>query len=208
MKREWLSDRVSVLTDGAVTFGQDALALARFCAPDFADVACDLGTGSGVIPLLWAAENRLPRTVLAVEREAEPAALAARSVSENGLSDRITVTCADWNALPEPLSGTFSLVSCNPPYFKRGSGKRSANPLRAAARTEESDDALPRLCETAARLLAPAGRFCFCMRPAREGDVTAALDRARFECVTKTPLVNEKGEAWLFLYCAKRRNDE
>jgi len=206
MNREFLSPAVFVYTDGAVSFGQDALALARFCNPTAADTACDLGTGCGVIPLLWAAEDRLPHRVLAVERERVPAALAARSVSENGLFPRITVEETDWNALPAAYNGTFSLVSCNPPYFKRGNGKVSPNPLRAAARTEEDDRALPRLMQTAARLLTADGRFCFCIRPEREADVIAALDGAALQLTNQTPLANENGEEWLTLYCAKRRN--
>ena len=194
-----------VYTDGAVTFGQDAVALARFCAPTPADIACDLGTGSGVIPLLWAAENRLPQTVLAVERFSPAAALAAQSVFENGLSDRITVRESDWNDLPAAFDGRFTLVSCNPPYFKRDNGKISANPARAAARTEENGEALPRLCNTAARLLAPDGRFCVCMRPERAGDVAAALEAAGLKLENSAPLENENG-AWLMLYSAKRRN--
>ena len=205
MKQEFLSDTVFVYTDGAVTFGQDALALARFCEATPADTAADLGTGCGVIPLLWAAEHRLPTTVLAVERFAPAAALAAQSVAENGLADCITVVECDWNHLPHRLDGQCSLVSCNPPYFQRGRGKISQNAARAAARTEENDDALPRLFEAAARLLAPNGRFCFCMRPERQDDVTAALNAAHLELTKTAPLENENG-AWLYLYSAKRRN--
>lgn len=205
MKREFLSDTVFVYTDGAVTFGQDAVALARFCNPTPADKAADLGTGCGILPLLWAAEKCLPKTVLAVERFSPAAALAAQSIAENGLSDRITVREGDWNDLPATLDGRFTLVCCNPPYFKRENGKISQNPARAAARTEENGAALPRLCNTAARLLAPDGRFCFCMRPEREGDVAAALKAADLELETSAPLENEHG-AWLILYSAKRRN--
>lgn len=205
MNKERLSDTVCVYTDGAVTFGQDALALARFCEATPADTAADLGTGSGVIPLLWAAEGRLPKTVLAVERFAPAAALAARSVAENGLADRITVEPRDWNDLPATLDGRFTLVSCNPPYFKRDSGKLSPDPARAAARTEDNDAALPRLFNTAARLLAPDGRFCFCMRPERQNDVATALDAAGLILIHTATLENENG-AWLTLYSAKRRN--
>ena len=205
MKQEFLSDAVFVYTDGAVTFGQDALALARFCEATSADTAADLGTGCGIVPLLWAAEDRLPETVLAVERFAPAATLAALSVAENGLAARVTVREGDWNDLPASLNGRFSLVSCNPPYFKRESGKLSPDPARAAARTEENDNALPRLFKTAARLLAPDGRFCFCMRPERQNDVTAALEAADLMLLKTAPLENEN-DAWLTLYSAKRRN--
>lgn len=205
MKQEFLSDRVFVYTNGAVTFGQDALALARFCNPAPADAAADLGTGSGVIPLLWAAENRLPARVVAVERFAPAAALAAKTVADNELSDRITVRESDWNDLPATLNGQFTLVCCNPPYFTHGGGKISDDPARAAARTEENDEALPRLMKTAARLLAKDGRFCFCMRPERRSDVETALEAADLELEKSAPLENNNG-AWLMLYSAKRRN--
>ena len=207
MKQEWLSDRVFVYTDGAVTFGQDALALARFCNPTPADVAVDLGTGCAILPLLWAAENTLPRQTLAVDRLAPAVALATRAVEENHLADRIRVVDSDWNTLPATLDGTATLLSCNPPYFKQHGGKISPDPARAAARTEEDDTALPRLMQTAARLLSKNGRFCFCMRPERQEDVKTALANASLFIETKTALVHESGEEWLTLFCAKRRND-
>lgn len=205
MKQEFLSDTVFVCTDGAVSFGQDALALARFCGATPADKAADLGTGCGIIPLLWAAENSLPKTVLAVERFSPAAALAAETVEKNGLTDRISVCEGDWNDLSPAYNGQFSLISCNPPYYKRESGKISPEPARAAARTEENDEALPRLMKTAARLLSPDGRFCFCMRPERQNDVDTALKAADLKLVYSAPLENEAG-AWLTLFCAKRRN--
>lgn len=65
-------------------FGEDALLLARFSAPRPGERVCDLGTGTGILPLYW---HRL-RTdaadgvffVDAVEREPVAASLARRAV--------------------------------------------------------------------------------------------------------------------------------
>ncbi len=205
MNCEFLSDCIFVYTDTDISFGQDALRLARFARPSSDDIVCELGTGCGVIPLLWAAENCLPAHVVAVEREPSAAALATRSLSENGLLDRIDIVCADWNDLPATFNGQFSVVVSNPPFFKQGEGKRSPHPLRAAARTEENDNALPKLMKTAARLLSPNGRFCFCMRSARRNDVLSALFDAKLAVVEEQTL-DTNGKKELTLFCTKRRN--
>ena len=118
------------------SFGEDALALARFAAPTAGQV-CELGTGCGVIALLLAQDAA---SVSAVEIQPQAAALAARSVAVNGLADTVQVICADWNDLADTLSaGSFDCVVCNPPYFAAGGGKQSVSAARRIARHEPDE---------------------------------------------------------------------
>ena len=49
---EQLSDTLSICVTKDHRFGTDAFLLSDFAAPRRRDLACDLGTGCGIIPLL------------------------------------------------------------------------------------------------------------------------------------------------------------
>lgn len=207
-RREELENGVFALVNDAFSFGTDALLLARFaldCAPN-ARHAVDLGTGCGVIPLLWAA-NRPRLQIDAVELQPEGAALAARAAAENALADRIAVRCAD---LRQPVlpSGVFDLVACNPPYFCAGAGGVPTEEARRLARAEETLT-VAELCASAARLLKNGGRFCLCHRTERMASVMHALC-----CAGLTPKklqlvrTSARREPKLFLLCAVKGGGE
>ena len=173
---EPLDGGVFVYVDDGCTFGADSLLLADFARPAGWGSArerervCDLGTGCGIIPLSWYARPRSPDAppVEAVELSPDAAALASRSVTENGLAGRIRVHLADWTSLPPSFeAGGFDRVVCNPPYFAPASGRTSVPAGRRLAR-HESGDGFAGLAGCAARLLKNGGRFCFCPRPERD----------------------------------------
>ena len=161
-----------VLVNDTCTFGTDAVLLSDFAAVRATDRVCDLGTGCGIIPLLWHASGPAP-TVDAVDCSANAVALARASVEQNGLSDRITVWEQDWRSLSLP-AGAYDAVVCNPPYFPVGSGKVSEHPDRRLAR-HETASTLREVITAAHRLLKVGGHFCFCHRPERLPDVMITL---------------------------------
>ena len=184
-------------------FGTDALLLARFAAPSRRAVCCDLGSGCGIIPLLWSRQPTGPLT--AVELQPEAAALIERAVEVNGLAGRLRVLCADLRALQGLLdAGSFDLVTMNPPYNAAGTGLLSAAEADRVARHETActpED----LCAAAARLLKFGGRFCVCIRPERLTDYLCAmrmhgLEPKRLRPVAKRP---ERGP-WLLLIEGRR----
>lgn len=64
-----------------------------------------------------------------MELSPDAAALASRSVTENGLAGRIRVHLADWTSLPPSFeAGGFDRVVCNPPYFAPASGGHPFRP--------------------------------------------------------------------------------
>lgn len=145
---EPLDGGVFVYVDDGRTFGADSLLLADFARPAGWGSArerervCDLGTGCGIIPLSWYARPRSPDAppVEAVELSPDAAALASRSVTENGLAGRIRVHLADWTSLPPSFeAGGFDRVVCNPPYFAPASGRTSVPAGRRLARHESGD---------------------------------------------------------------------
>lgn len=192
------------------SFGSDAMLLANFAAPRGQKTVCELGTGCGIISLLWCAvppwKRRQPLEITAVEIQKEAAALAARSVARNGLQEQIRVLCADWRQLEGVLSaGSFERVVCNPPYFPVNSGGVSEDEARRLARHEDGPAALDELCTAAARLLQNGGSFCLCHRPERLCDLLAALRRAGLEPKRLQMVQQEDDSApWLLLCEAKK----
>ncbi len=101
-------------------FGTDAVLLADFCAPRVSDRVADLGTGTGILPLLIA--GRAERAVIhGFEIQLDMADMAARSVALNGLDSRVMIHAMDLRDAPQIIApGSLSLVVCNPPYGKAG----------------------------------------------------------------------------------------
>ena len=172
IRTEPLDNGLVILTDDRCNFGTDAVLLSRFAAVHGTDRVCDLGTGSGILPLLWYAAGLTP-AVDAVELSAHAASLARRAVEQNGLSDRITVHEQDWCTLTLP-AGVYDAVVCNPPYFAVGSGKVCPDADRCLAR-HETATTLSDVVTAAHRLLKFGGHLYLCHRPERLTDLLAAL---------------------------------
>ena len=199
MKWEDLGGGILLPITDSSRLSEDALLLARFAGAMPADTACDLGTGNGVIPLCWCRRDP-PKAITAVEKNETLAALAKDAIEKNGLQERVTLIESDWTALPASLDHTFSLITCNPPYFPSGQGRPSADPVRDAMRREDTPDLLFGLFATAARLLTPDGRFCLCHRPERLQDVMAAASKAGLTSRRLQWVQTAEGVApWLFL---------
>jgi tRNA1(Val) A37 N6-methylase TrmN6 len=163
-------------------FGEDALLLADFARPANGEKACDLCSGSGIVPLLWCRKGASrPAQIHALDFQPEAVALMRLSIRENRLEDVIVPLCADIRELRSlPDAGAFDLVSCNPPYFARGSGAVSPRAEKAAAR-HELFCTLSQAAAAARRLLRFGGRFALCHRPERLPDVLEALRAADLE---------------------------
>lgn len=117
-------------------FSIDAVLVAHFARIKKKDRVADLGTGSGVIPLILSYRHP-DNPVTGIEIDPDAALMAKRSVEINNLSDNITILTGDIRkirniAAPE----SFSFVLANPPYGKAGSGRLSNGFSRASARHE------------------------------------------------------------------------
>lgn len=197
---ELLAHGTRVFISPVHRFGADALLLAHFATLRRAERACDLGTGCGIIPLRWHDRgHRGPCTALDISPEA--IALLTAALQQGGIT-HITPLCADLRDPSLLESGTFDVVTCNPPYFT--GGFVSPQTQRAAARHEGSCTTED-VCRTAARLLRDGGRFYICQRPARLGDVLCAMRSAGLEPKRLRFVTAQPGkEPWLFLAEAQK----
>ncbi|HIZ83986.1 MAG TPA: methyltransferase [Firmicutes bacterium] len=199
IRLEPLGGGLEIYISGACSFGTDAVLLADFAAPKPGDAACDLGTGCGIIPLLWQ-KGSGPAHTVGVEIQPEACLLAERSVDRNGCGDRIQIANADLRYLPAEWKGGFDLITCNPPYFT-DKFRKSPDPLRAAARTEGMCT-LWDVLSAAERLLRPSGRFCFCQRPGRLEEAMRGLVRAGLY-LNRLRFISHRPEKPPFLFLAE-----
>ena len=105
----------------AFRFGMDAVLLADFTRLRPREQVADMGTGTGILPLLLS-QKEDSCTFEAFEIQPEMADMAQRSVLLNGLEERICVHAADMRRAWE-ITGREKMhaVVCNPPYGKQGS---------------------------------------------------------------------------------------
>lgn len=183
----YLNERIDDLQRGglrviqradAFRFGTDAVLLADFAAPRRHDRVCDLGTGTGVIPLLlYARENTISAD--AVEIQPDMADMAARSMAMNGLNEKIRVLSGDLRSIRTLLPhARYDLVTCNPPYGKAGGTLLNPDASKRLARHEESC-AIEDVACAAAWLLQNGGRLCCVFPAARMIELSDAMQKYR-----------------------------
>lgn len=183
----YLNERIDDLQRGglrviqradAFRFGTDAVLLADFAAPRRHDRVCDLGTGTGIIPLLlYARENTISAD--AVEIQPDMADMAARSMAMNGLNEKIRVLSGDLRSIRTLLPhARYDLVTCNPPYGKAGGTLLNPDASKRLARHEESC-AIEDVACAAAWLLQNGGRLCCVFPAARMIELSDAMRKYR-----------------------------
>ncbi|MBP3428760.1 MAG: tRNA1(Val) (adenine(37)-N6)-methyltransferase [Clostridia bacterium] len=161
-------------------FGTDAVLLADFAGAKRGEHICDMGTGTGVLPLLLSARAE-GTTFDAFEIQHDVADMAMRSVQINGLQDRIRVHCADCRDAARMIGHECChLVVSNPPYTRQGAGLVSPEKTRALSRSD-SDCSLEEWIAACGRVLRNGGRLC-CVFPApRFLELCDAMRSARVE---------------------------
>ena len=178
-KWEKLGGGIQIRTEGSCSFNEDSLLLAAFSRADRSRRACDLGTGCGILPLLWC-RREAPPSITAVEQSRTAYELAVRNVEENGLTERVRVEHADLRDFWRTVRERYDLLTMNPPYFKAGSGASSADPEISAAR-QDSMASIEEICFSAVRMLHNGGRFCICFPAFRLCDALEAMRANRLE---------------------------
>lgn len=164
---------------GVFCFSLDAVLLARFVTLPPRGRVVDLCTGNGIIPLLLS--TRTAAEIVGVEIQERLCDMARRSVTLNGLNDRVSILCRDLRMCTEVLPvGTFDVVTANPPYLPRDGADVSPNPYLAAAR-HELFCTLEDVVRVASRLVKSGGRVALVHRPARLVELFSLMRQYRVE---------------------------
>ncbi|NLA76152.1 MAG: methyltransferase [Deltaproteobacteria bacterium] len=167
-----------IQTKKGYRFSVDALLLSDFVTIKKNDVAADLGTGCGVIPLSLLAAKPL-KHVFCLEIQRELAYQAARNAKLNNFEKRMSVIMADIKNPPLPAS-SVNVVVCNPPYRRRESGRINPDLQRAIAR-HEIHASIDDIIRTSRHLLTTRGRLSLVYPAERMADLIGKLLAAGFE---------------------------
>lgn len=161
-------------------FGMDAVLLARFACVKKEDRVIDLCCGNGIIPVLMAGTcNAEHFTGLEIQEEAVD--MARRSVSYNGLSDKVNIVTGDIKEASSIFgAASFDVVTCNPPYMTGSHGLVNPMEEKAVARHEilcTLDDVI----REGTKLLKTGGHFFMVHRPFRLAEIMGEMLKYRLE---------------------------
>lgn len=161
-------------------YGQDAVLLANYVDIPKNSTLVDLGTGTGIIPLLVYAK-RDTKKIYGIEIQEDVAKMAKRSVELNNLNEKIEILNIDLNNAEEVLGNNkFDAVTSNPPYMKDNSGFKNNTDNKTISR-HEIKCTLKDVISTASRLLRHNGRFFLVHRPSRLVDILVLLREYNLE---------------------------
>ena len=199
---EDLGEGVGVVVSKQHTFGTDAMLLAHFANPKRNDIACDFGSGCGIIPFLWLRDGKC-KEITAIEIQENGCNQMLRSKELNN-TDKITILHRDLKEIDELKAGSFDLVTMNPPYKIENGGIKNDEEYATIARHETFCN-MNDIAKSASRLLRFGGKLCICHRPERVFDAMYAMRENGIEPKTLR-FVSKKGDTqpWLVLIEGKR----
>lgn len=169
-----------IQNEKAFCFGMDAVLLSGYAAVREGERAADLGTGTGIIPILLEAKTG-GEHFTGLEIQAEMADMARRSVALNHLEEKIDIVCGDIKEASQIFgAASFDVVTTNPPYMNDAHGLQNPDPVKAIARHEVLCT-LEDVVREGARLLVPSGRFYMVHRPHRLVEIINIMTSFKLE---------------------------
>lgn len=161
-------------------FGMDAVLLSGFARVKDGARVLDLGTGTGIIPILLEAKTGAAH-LTGLEIQPDSADMARRSVKLNGLENKIDIVTGDLKEAGSLFdAASFDVVISNPPYMIGQHGITNPEDAKAIARHEVLCT-LRDVIEQAAKLLRPGGNFFMVHRPFRLAEIMVLLHEYKLE---------------------------
>lgn len=187
-------------------FGIDAVLLANFSKVKRGSKVVDLGTGTGIIPVLISGKSRADK-IIGVEIQEEVADMATRSVKLNDLEDRVIILNEDLNNITSLIGkNTVDVVVSNPPYM-HSKGIINENDKKAISRHGIMCD-LEDIFRVAKDILKPNGKLYMINRTLRLVDMMVYARNHNLEPKTMKFVHSKIGKAPKlvlveFVKCAK-----
>lgn len=161
-------------------FGIDAVLLSGFARAKRGERVLDLGTGTGIIPILMAAKTGAAH-LTGLEIQPDSADMAMRSVRYNGLEDRIDIVEGDIRTASEQFGrDSFEVITTNPPYMIEQHGIKNPDDALTIARHEVCCN-LEDIIRESSRLLKQNGRFYMVHRPFRLAEIFSLMVQYKIE---------------------------
>lgn len=169
-----------IQSPGRFCFGMDAVLLSFYAKVKKNEKALDLGTGTGILPILLEAKNE-GLHYAGLEIQEESADMARRSVAHNGLQEKIEIITGDIKEAAGIFgAASFEIITTNPPYMIGEHGLKNDNEALYIAR-HEALCTLDDILRESARILKPKGRFYMVHRPFRLPEILAKMMEYRIE---------------------------
>lgn len=166
-------------TDG-FCFGMDAVLLSGFASVKPGERALDLGTGTGIIPLLLSAKTKGDHFT-GLEIQTEIMKMAQRSVALNGLEKKIDIIQGDTKEASRIFgAASFDVVTSNPPYMNDAHGLKNPGDVKAISRHEVLCT-LEDVVREGTKALKPGGRFYMVHRPHRLAEIITVMRQYKLE---------------------------
>ncbi len=161
-------------------YGIDAVLLSGFAKVKPGERALDMGTGTGIIPILLEAKTQ-GKHFTGLEIQERSAEMARRSVAYNHLEDTVTIQTGDIKEAAAIFGrASFSVVTCNPPYMTGSHGLTNPHLPKAIARHEVLCT-LEDVISQASQVLEPHGRFYMVHRPFRLAEIMGLMMKYKLE---------------------------
>lgn len=161
-------------------FGIDAVLLSDFAKVRDGESVVELGTGTGIIPILLSAKTEASK-ISAFEVQESMADMARRSVAMNGLEDRINIIHDNLNHYGKYFEkSTVDVVVTNPPYMAGTRGIQNEEDLKRISRHEVLCS-LEDVIRVSAAMLKPGGSFYMVHRPMRLVDIVSLMRQYKLE---------------------------
>ena len=161
-------------------FGMDAVLLSGIVEADNGETVVDLGTGTGILPILIEAKTNASK-LYGLEIQKDSVDMARRSVEMNDLESKIEIVEGDIKEASTILGKAMAdIVVTNPPYMEKGTGLSNPESAKAIAR-HEVFCTLEDVIREAAALLKPKGKFYMINRPRRLADSIELMKKYKVE---------------------------
>lgn len=161
-------------------FGMDAVLLSNFAKVKKGEKVLDIGTGTGIIPILLEAKSE-GEYFTGLEIQEESADMARRSVAYNHLEDKIDIVTGDVKEAVNLFGSVFfDVITTNPPYMIGAHGLQNKDSAKAIARHEILCD-LDDILRTSSKLLRSGGRFYMVHRPFRLAEILSKMCAYKIE---------------------------
>lgn len=162
-------------------FGIDAVLLSDFTKVKKDETVLDLGTGTGILPILLAAKTA-GKHFTGLEIQEESADMARRSVEHNGLTGKIDIITGDIKEAAEIFGPAFfDVIVTNPPYMLAQHGLKNPQDAKAIARHEVMCTLNDILRESGKLLQESKGRFYMIHKPFRLAEILVKMNQYKIE---------------------------
>lgn len=161
-------------------FGMDAVLLSGYAKVKPGEKCLDLGTGTGIIPILL--EAKTPgQQFIGLEIQEESASMARRSVLLNQQEEKVQIVTGDIKEASSIFgAASFDVVTTNPPYMTSQHGLQNPDLPKAIARHEVLCT-LEDVIREGAKVLKMNGRFYMVHRPFRLAEIINCLMKYKLE---------------------------